>query len=178
MISARVEAVQKAMRSLLKPFPSWPIVDQWLYQVSRPCQSRKTCLVLYGPSRVGKTEFVRALFHVGSVLELNCAGLSSICLHGFDCQTHKCLLWDEASPKLVADNRKVFQHSICKVDLGHSPTGQHVVNYFLNDCCSVITSNSWHEDAARLSLADQAWLAANMVIFNVSQPLWQQCVPV
>ena len=178
LISARVEAVQKAMRSLLKPFPSWPIVDQWLYQVNRPCQSRKTCLVLYGPSRVGKTEFVRSLFHVGSVLELNCAGLSSICLHGFNCQLHKCLLWDEASPKLVADNRKVFQHPVCKVDLGHSPTGQHVVNYFLNDCCSVITSNSWHEDAARLPLADQAWLAANMVIFNVSQPLWQECAPV
>jgi hypothetical protein len=178
LISARVEAVQKAMRSLLKPFPRWPIVDQWLHQVTQPCQPRKSCLVLYGPSRVGKTEFVRALFQIGSVLELNCAGLTSICLHGFDCQTHKCLLWDEASPKLVADNRKVFQHSVCKVDLGQSPTGQHVVNYFLNDCCSIITSNSWHEDVARLPVADQAWLASNMVIFNVSQPLWQQCVPV
>jgi hypothetical protein len=178
LVSARVEAVQTALRSLLKPFPRWPIVESWLLEVRRPCQSRKTCLVLYGPSRLGKTEFVRALFKIGSVLELNCAGLASICLHGFDSLIHECLLWDEASPKLVADNRKVFQHPTCKVDLGHSPTGQHVVNYFLNDCCSVITSNSWHDEALRLPLADQAWLDANIVIFNVVQPLWQDLLPV
>ena len=68
---------------------------------------------------------------VGSVLELNCAGLASICLHDFDNSKHECLLWDEASPKLVADNRKVFQHPACKVELGHSPTGQHVVHYLI-----------------------------------------------
>ena len=127
----------------------------------------------YGPSRLGKTEFVRALFPVGCVLELNCAGLASICLHGFDDLKHECLLWDEASPKLVADSRKVFQHSACKVDLGHSPTGQHVVHYFLNDCCSAITSNSWHEDILRLPVPDQEWLHTSVMLFNVVQPLWQ-----
>ena len=139
----------------------------------RPYQSRKRCLVLYGPSRLGKTEFVRALFKLGSVLELNCAGLASFCLHGFDSLKHECLLWGEASPKLVADNRKVFQHPVCKVDLGHSPTGQHVVHDFLNDCCSAITSNSWHEDILRLPVSDQLWLRANVVLFHVVQPLWQ-----
>ena len=107
------------------------------------------------------------------MLELNCVGLSSICLHGFDALVHKCLLWDEASPKPVADSRKVFQHPACLVDIGHSPTGQHVIHVFLNDCCSIITSNSWHEEFQKLTSGDQAWLDANMVIFDVTQPLWE-----
>ena len=66
LVNARVEAVQKALRSLLQPFQRWPIVESWLSEVRRPFQSRKMCLALYGPSRLGKTEFVRALFSIGS----------------------------------------------------------------------------------------------------------------
>ena len=121
---------------------------------------------------------MRGLFPPGVVLELNCAGLKNICLHGFDSLKHKCLLWDEAAPKLVADNRKIFQHPACWVDLGHSPTGQHVVRVFLNDACSILTSNTWLHDVQKLPQDDQAWLRRNVVIFNVTQPLWEppECV--
>ena len=84
LVNERVQSVQTALRLSMKPFARWPVVDAWLSEVRQPLQSRKRCLVLYGPSRLGKTEVVRALFAVGSVLELNCAGLASICLHGFD----------------------------------------------------------------------------------------------
>jgi hypothetical protein len=134
-------------------------VDAWLSEVMHSLQNGKRCLVLYGPSRLDKIEVVRALFGVGSVQEFNCAGLVSICLHDFDNLKHECLLWDEASPKLVADNRKVFQHPACKVKLGHSPTGQHVV-IILYDCCFAITLSSRHEDLLRLPLPDQQWLRA------------------
>ena len=107
------------------------LLDAWLSEVMHSLQNGKRCLVLYGPSRLDKTEVVRALFGVGSIQEFNCAGLVSICLHDFDNLKHECLLWDEASPKLVADSRKVFQHPACKVKLGHSPTGQHAVHYFI-----------------------------------------------
>ena len=56
-----VEERQKEIRSQLKEFPSWPIVDAWLKEVQRPGQSRKRVLALAGPSRTG-TEFVRKLF--------------------------------------------------------------------------------------------------------------------
>ena len=169
----RVSNVQAGVRARLKSFPRWPTVDAWLTEVSQPFMSRKRCLVLQGPSRLGKTEFVRGLFPVGSVLELNAAGLTSICLHGFDPLVHRCLLWDEASPKLVADNRKVFQHPACWLDLGHSPTGQHVVQVFLNDCCSILTSNSWHMDVRKLPHDAAAWLDQNVVVFDVTKPLWE-----
>ena len=139
-----------ATRGQLRPFPRWPVVDQWLHEVRQPMQPRKRCLVLHGPTRTGKTEFVRGLFPVGCVLELNCANLKDICLHGFDTLKHQAILWDEGGPALVCQSRKVFQHPQCTVDLGHSPTGQHVQHYFLGSCCSIITTNRWHEDKKKL----------------------------
>ena len=171
-----VEQRQMEIRASLKPFPSWPVVDEWLAEVTRPAQSRKRVLVLQGPSRTGKTEFVRCLFPLGTVLELNCAGVEYVCLSGFDAAMHRCLLWDEAGPTLVAASRKVFQNPTCWVDLGHSPTGQHVVNVFLNNCCSSIATNSWHSEVHKLPTDDQGWLAANVVVFEVTQPLWEQPV--
>ena len=172
-VNEMVAAVQAASRKQLQEFPRWPIVDAWLAEVMKPLQTRKKCLVLHGPSRTGKTEFVRALFPLGAVWELNCANLRDICLNGFDCLQHRVILWDEAPASLVSSNRKVFQHPLCSIDLGHSPTGQHVKRFFLGHCCSIITTNKWHEDVMQLSDGDQEWLRMNTIVFNVEQPLWQ-----
>ena len=91
--------------------------------MTKPLQRRKKCLVLQGPSRTGKTEFVRGLFPLGVVLQLNCANLRNICLDGFDCLRYRAILWDEASASLVSNSRKVCQHLLCTVELGRSPNG-------------------------------------------------------
>ena len=101
---------------------------------------------MQGPPRTGKTEFVRCLFSLGAVLELNCSNLKDICLDGFGCLRHRAILGDEASASLVSNNRKVVQLPLREVGLGHIPTGQHVKRYFLGDCCSIITTNNWYED--------------------------------
>ena len=173
LVTEMVQAAQINSRSKLQPFPRWPAVDAWLAEVTKPLQTRKKCLVLHGPSRTGKTEFVRGLYSLGAVLELNCSNLKDICLDGFDCLKHRAILWDEASAGLVSNNRKVFQHPLCEVDLGHSPTGQHVWRYFLGNCCSIITTNKWHEDVEKLPEGDQLWLQANTIVMNVEQPLWE-----
>ena len=107
------------------------------------------------------------------MLELNCATLDHVCLDSFDCLKHQAILWDEASASLVSNNRKVFKHPLCTIDLGHSPIGQHVWRYFLGNCCSIIATNKWHEDVKELSPGDQEWLGANMIVMDVNQPLWE-----
>ena len=118
-------------------------------------------------------EFARALFPLGEVHELNCAGLEHICLEGFDCLKHRCILWDEGAASLVSRNRKVFQHPLCQVDIGHSPTGQHVRRYFLGNSCSIVATNKWHQDVAQLPVGDQEWLASNTVVLEIDQPMWE-----
>ena len=36
----------------------------------------------------------------------------------------------------------------------------------------MIATNKWHEDVKKLPSGDQEWLSANMVVFDVEQPLW------
>ena len=98
-----------------------------------PGQSRKRVFVLSGPSRAPKMEFVRQLFPLGAVLELNHAGVDCVCLSGFDATVCRCLLWDDAAPKLVRMNKKVFEHPACWLDLGHSVMDQLWVNVVRND---------------------------------------------
>ena len=173
-MTGMVQQAAAESRSQLTTFPRWTAVDEWLREVTQPLQPRKRCLVLHGPSRTGKTEFVRALFPLNAVLELNCANLKDICLDGFDCLRHRAILWDEASASLVCNNRKVVQHPLCTVDLGHSPTGAHVKRYFLGHSCSIIATNRWHEDLLKLMAGDREWLCANTIVFDVTQPLWQE----
>ena len=94
-------------------------------------------------------------------------------MDGFDCLQHEAILWDEASASLVCNNRKVFQHPQCMVDLGHSPTGAHVQRYYLGGCCSIIATNKWYEDLKKLPAGDREWLESNMIVFDVVQPLWE-----
>ena len=145
LVREMVSAAQASSRQELQPFPRWPIVDAWLAEVTKPLQTRKRCLVLQGPSRTGKTEFVRGLFPFGAVHELNCANLKDICLHGFDTLQHRAILWDEASASLVSKNRKVFQHPQCMVDLGHSPTGRHVLRFW-----AIVVPSSQQIDGTRM----------------------------
>ena len=65
LVEEMVSKAQAASRAHLQEFPRFPIVDEWLAEVTKPLQSRKRCLVLQGPSRTGKTEFVRRLFRLG-----------------------------------------------------------------------------------------------------------------
>ena len=119
----------------------------------------------------GSDRICYGFFSFGAVLELNCANLKDIGLDGFDCLRHRAILWDEASASLVSISRKVFQHSLCTVELRHSPTGQHVSRYFLGNDCSVFTANKWYEDVEKLPAGDREWLNANMVPFDVEQAL-------
>ena len=173
LVHDMVKSAQAASREQLQKFHNWPVANEWLASVMKPMQPRKKVLVLNGPSRTGKTEFARGLFPLGEVHELNCAGLAHICLDGFDCLKHRCILWDEGAASLVSRNRKVFQHPLCQVDLGHSPTGQHVRRYFLGNSCSIVTTNKWHEDVAELPAGDQEWLASNTVVLEIDQPMWE-----
>jgi hypothetical protein len=172
-LAARATAVQEQLRSSMKQFRDFPIVKQWLSDSTARLVSRKKFLVITGPSGVGKSEYVRSLFELGAVLELNCAGVKDVCLAAFNAQMHRCIFWDELSVAVVANNRKVFQHPACWVDLGHSPTGSHVSYHWLNDAVSIVASNRWHEDLQSLkSYSDRCWVEANCVVLVVDAPMW------
>jgi hypothetical protein len=171
---ARIAARQAELRQKQRPFKTLSQVNAFLRKFvgPTPCE-RKKILVLDGPSGKGKTQFVRSLFPPGALLELNAANMGTPCLPGFDERRHRAIFWDECPAVLVSDNRKLFQHTATLIDLGHSPTGQHIQRYWLNDAVSIIASNRWEEDIAAMnSPSDEDWLRANTVVIRVMTPLY------
>ena len=170
----RIAARQEQLRRLQRPFKILPQVKAFLrkYIGSKPCE-RKKILVLTGPSGMGKTQYVRSLFPAGSLLELNAGSMKTICLPSWDEELHKAIFWDECSASLVSENRKLFQHTATLIDLGHSPTGQHIKHVWLNDAVSIIATNRWEEDVATLpSQSDKDWIHANTIVVPVLSPLF------
>ena len=121
---------------------------------------------------MGKTEFVRCLFRVRSVLELNAANVEYVALSGFDASLHRCFLWDEALPKLL--HAYIYHSGLLvtrlPIELSEASGPCPASSY---DCCSVCATNSWCSLVEKLCEEDQAWRAANVVVCVVSVPLWE-----
>ena len=91
----------------------------------------------------------------------------------FDHKVHRCILWDEATPRLIVENRKVFQMPCTLVQLGQSATGSFEYSVWLNDSVSVIATNRWRRDLyTSLQPEDVDWIQANSVLVEVLEPLW------
>ena len=162
----KIEATKKKMVKL-------PAVTAWMEQI-RAVSDRKKFLVLNGPSRLGKTQFAVGLAGAKRTLEVNCAGASHPPLRNFDPKVHMCVIFDEASPRMVLQYRRLFQAPNCQVIIGQSPTNQSSYPVYLNDTALVVCSNTWHLELPALPEADQAWLQANMIYVEVQSRLWQE----
>ena len=166
-----LEAQDKVAQQI-KPCLRLEAVDNWLQQYRGLGFTRKKFLVLEGGSGLGKSEFVRQLFPPGKLLELNCGSTSFVNLRDFDWEQHEGILFDEATPSLVARERKVFQCPPVELDLGHSPTGRDVYKVFINGSLLVISTNRWRSELDTRLPEDREWVVANSVYVHVTAPLW------
>jgi len=146
-------------------------VDRLIEDLRRPRERRKF-LVLEGPSRVGKTQFALSLFGHEHTLEINAADEKHPTLQSFSSEIHRCILLDEASPEMVATNRKLFQAPNALVQMAQSKTSCHMYQVYLNDTLICICSNSWQSQVDQLPASCRDWIMANQVLLRVTRPLW------
>ena len=103
---------------------------------------------------------------------LNCANCPEPDLRGLLSLFHRFILMDEASPKMVIAQKKLFQCPATEVLLGCSTTNCHAYEVFVSGIGMIVCSNTWSEEIATMSPADQDWLAANSIYMKVSSPLF------
>ena len=132
---------------------------------------RKKLCVLYGPSGCGKTSYVRSLIGTESLFVVECFGLESVTLAGFDHNVHRCILWDEASVSMVLRHRRVFQHPPYMVNVGHSPITQQLLSYWLNEAVSIVCSSTWFDDLDELGPEERQWIEDNTMMVHVHRHL-------
>ena len=172
-LRTHVERRQAELQARLKMFRVLPEVEKWRQSESQVC-FRKKFLVLEGPGGIGKTEFVKNLFGPAQTLELNMCKSDEFSLRDFVPLKHLLILWDEAKPSLVSEQRKLFQCPACWVDLGATAGGHLVYKVWLNDVIMVINSNRWSEHLDKLPAVDKAWIEANQVLVKVTESLFVQ----
>ena len=140
-------------------------------------RSRYKFLVLVGRSGTGKTVWAKWVFgDEANVLEVNCASCPEPDLREFRPLLHKGILFDEASCKMVLQQKKLFQAPPTPVRLGCSTTNCHAYDVFVSGVGLMIASNTWLADLAAIKREeDRQWLEANSIVVDVGTvPLWLQ----
>ena len=167
----RIRVKQEEFNKRRQPSTRIPQVRRFQALAQTPSE-RRPCLVLDGPSRLGKTQFVTARVPPGGWCDVNCSGVLDQPLRIFDMRAHSLILFDEASVQMVLKNRKLFQAPNALVTLGTSPTNRDAYSVYLNDTLLVICSNSWNLQVSLAPSVDAEWVRKNQVYVGVSEPLW------
>ena len=110
------------------------------------------------------------------IIEVSCASCPEPDLREFRPLVHKSILFDEASPAMVLQQKKLFQAPATPVRLGCSTTICHVHDVSISGVALMIASSTWLADVEALNRREDAqWLIDNSMVVNVgSQPLWVQ----
>ena len=171
-LQKHIERRQAELETQVKPFREIEAVTKWLERVGQTSW-RKPILVLEGASGLGKTEYAKRLFgHPRFCYEVNMAKNDDFSLKDFNPSVHKMILWDEAAPTLVSNQRKLFQCPPCWVQLGASATGCHSYNVWVNDAAMVVSSNKWADLMQKLPHKDALWIQQNTVYVLITQSMF------
>ena len=171
-----IAAKEKILEKSRTPFRELPEVSALLKDLQE-CRDRRKFLVLDGPSRMGKTMYVKSLFGKDKTLELNCSGEEDPQMQGYKHTQHKCVLFDEAAPEMISKYRKLFQCPNAVVQMAQSKTGCFSYPVYVNDALLVICCNHWKEQLARMASSCTKWIEANQVLISVTEPLFQEAGP-
>ena len=133
---------------------------------------RYKMLVLYGPSRTGKSRLARAIFGAAVTLVVDIQHADHPDLRGFRRHEHKAILLDEMqSAQFVVANKKVLQAHVDGAILGQSATQLYTYEVFLWRVPIMITTNNWNY--SDFSHADRDWIRSNCVEVCIDSPVWE-----
>jgi hypothetical protein len=164
------------LRVPYKASKMYPDVFKWL-QIFNDASNDRTrfpFLVLNGPSQMGKTRFACNLFGRLKTLVLSCQGILAPNLKAFRRHRHSCIVFDEASHDLVFRNKQVFQAGVDNVMLGQSNCNEHAYGVWLYGVPLVVSTNDWLVGATE---DQEAWLTANSIRIDVTEPMWLESDP-
>ena len=170
LLNTKLEQIRYVLRDELKPFRSFPVVDQFLAQFTE-IRSRYRFLVIEGQSKTGKTVFTKWITgNPDRVFETNCACCPEPDLREFRSLFHDTILFDEAAPEMVISQKKLFQGPPCFVELGCSSTNCHSYKVLVSGTRLVICSNGWTEALEMMPKeSDRQWPVDNSFVVNVGR---------
>lgn len=164
----------KELCKTMYAFKRYQLVTAWEAQYGHAL-FRYRCLVLDGPSKLGKTLFARSLCPSGfAVLEVTCGSGQEPDVRDFQHGQHGLVLFDEICPQQVLAVRKLFQASEAPVQMACSATNCYSYTVYMHRVRMVLCSNVWSRQCRSLPDHDRNWLDENCMTLCVSEPMYEQ----
>ena len=170
---------QRAILDALEMERCWPrppecaAFQEWERQYES-IKGRYKTLVLNGGSEMGKTHFCQYYFREPEeMLVLNCEGTIMPDLDEFEPDGHRGITLDECCPLLILKHKRVFQCLPYRTLVKQSPTQMYKSSVMLSGVRIIVTTNSWDENFALCTETEKAWLNQNVIVVQVTHPLWR-----
>ena len=165
------------MQKIVEKQVGWRHVPKWdaYYREFDEVKQRYPFFVLEGQTKTAKTSWAAArLGDTRKVFYVNCASGNEPDLRKHDYFKHPIILYDEASPKMVINQKLLIQCPPCLVKLGQSSTNCHAYDVFVSGIMLIICSNTWEEDVENMrKKGDRDWIKENQVYYNTgTEPLF------
>ena len=164
-------AARKAIAKRSLPFRPLPPEIEMFRMQHGEINDRYKLLVLWGPSRTGKSRWARSLYGDDRTLVIDIQHADHPDLRAYKRGGHLCLLLDEmSSPKFIVQNKKLLQAHVDGAKLGQSATQLYSYDIFLWRLPIIITTNNWNLDD--LEPIDREWIESNCISLYVGEPVW------
>ena len=169
-IAERDEA-KRFLAGKARPFkPLSPDEEGWKMQYEE-VEERYKMLVLYGPSRTGKSRKARSYFGESRTLVVDVQHAEHPDLRAYRRKFHRAILLDEVSSvSFIVANKKLLQAHVDGAILGQSATQLFSYEVFLWRVPIILTTNNW--DVSSLKDHEKEWVLANCVPVFVGEPVW------
>ena len=163
-------AARQCIAEVAMIFKPLPDQIQWWRMQYYEIQERYYMLVLFGPSRTGKSRLGRSFYARTLVIDVQHAAHPDMqrYVRGRD---DAVLLDEVASPELIVTNKKLLQAHIDGAKLGQSATQKFTYEVFLWRTPIILTTNNF--DYASYSVADRNWIESNCIAVHIPEPVWQ-----
>ena len=165
--------LNRLLEGVLQQFIEFPAIENWKLQYHPDVWGSVTrfkFLVLWGPSRMGKTEMAKSLFGSNYTFIANCQGVDEPNMQTFNPQLHRCILFDEATPEMIMKNKVLFQAGPSGVTLQESPTQMCARWIFLYQNPMIVCTNTWKHDEEWQG--EFEWLRCNSVSIHITSPVF------
>ena len=135
----------KMIESSRKQFRSYPDIEEWRKQYdesNKGVVTRFKFLVLVGDSEKGKSSLAKSLFGVENTFYCNCQNVCEPNLKGLR-SDHRAILFDEATPEMVVNNKVLFQATVDGAFLAQSRCLRDFYWRFTYGIAMIICTNKW-----------------------------------
>ena len=149
------------------------VEETWLPSLLDKDLGRRKFLVLDGPSKVGKTEYARALADGDEYFfQADCSGQEHPNVKGLSWWRHRIALFDECSVKVVLKNKRLFQGSHYGGSVGNSSTNMYQQTVNTWGVGIIVATNNWAYEISKQRPDDIEWLWSNCYYVNEQDKLY------